>query len=157
MRAYRLTPKAHQATAFTGEGARLAGGRLNHKGTRVVYCSESRALAAMEMFVNLDPGLAPSDLAFIAVDVPDPLIATLDITALPTGWRGYPAPDAVKDIGTEWVNAGTAAALLVPSVVMPEEKNLLLNPEHPDFGRVKIGKPSKFTFDGRMWKGKPPT
>ncbi|MFI5306867.1 MAG: RES family NAD+ phosphorylase [Polyangiales bacterium] len=66
-------------------GARLAGGRSNHEGTRVVYCSESRALAAMEMFVNLDPGFAPSHLVFIAVDVPDALITTLDIAKLPAG------------------------------------------------------------------------
>jgi RES domain-containing protein len=155
MRAYRLTPKAHQATAFTGEGARLAGGRFNHKGTRVVYCSESRALAALEMFVNLDPGFAPSDLVFIAVDVPDALITTLDIAKLPAGWRDYPAPDAVKDMGTAWVTAATSAALLVPSAVMPEEKSLLLSPEHPDLRRVKIGKPSKFTFGRRMWKPTP--
>jgi len=152
MRAYRLSSKAHRATAFTGEGARLAGGRWNHKGTRIVYCSESRALAAMELFVNLDPALAPPELMFIAVDVPDGIITTVGIAALPSRWRDYPAPDAVKDIGTNWVNAGTSAALLVPSVVMPEEKNLLLNPDHADFGRVKIGKPTKFAFDRRMWK-----
>jgi RES domain-containing protein len=105
MRVYRLSGKAHRATAFTGEDARLAGGRWNHKGTRVVYCSESRALAAMELFVNLDPSLTPPELVFIAVDVPDGIITRLDIAALPSGWRAYPAPDAVKDIGTEWINA----------------------------------------------------
>jgi RES domain-containing protein len=120
-----------------------------------VYCSESRALAAMELFVNLDPVLAPPELVFIPVDVPEDIIMTLDVTTLPSGWRTYPAPDSVKDIGTEWATAGTSAALLVPSAVMPEERNLLLNPKHADFRRVKIGKPSKFTFDGRMWKGKP--
>jgi len=152
MRAYRLANKAHRATAFTGEGARLAGGRFNHKGTRIVYCSESRALAAMELFVNLDPSLSPPDLVFIAVDVPDDIVEQVELTALPSGWRRYPAPDAVKDIGTAWTKAGSSTALLVPSAVMPEEKNLLLNPEHADFARVKIGRPIKFTFDDRMWK-----
>ena len=106
----------------------------------------------MELFVNLDPALAPPALVFIAVDVPDRMIATVDIASLPSGWRDYPALDAVKDIGTAWLKAGTSAALLVPSAVMPEEKNLLLSPEHADFRRVKIGKPIKFTFDGRMSK-----
>jgi len=152
MRAYRLSSKAHQAKAFTGEGARLAGGRWNHKGTRVVYCSESRALAAIELFVNLDPALAPAALVLIAIDVPDSIITEVDVATLPSDWRAYPAPDAVKDVGSEWAKEGTSAGLLVPSAVMPEEKNLLLNPEHPDFARVKIGKPSKFTFDSRMWK-----
>jgi RES domain-containing protein len=120
-----------------------------------VDCSDSRALAAMELLVNLDPGLAPPELLFIAVDVPDGIITTVDIARLPSGWRAYPAPDAVKDIGTEWLKAGTSAALLVPSAVMPDERNLLLNPEHAKFRRVKIGKPSKFTFDGRIFKSKP--
>lgn len=153
MRVYRLSSKAHQAAAFSGEGARLAGGRWNHKGNRVVYCSESRALAAMEMFVNLDSSLAPSELVFIAVDVPDDIITVVKLADLPSNWKDYPAPDDVKDIGTEWIVKKTSAALVVPSVVMPEESNLLVNPEHADFGRIKIGKPTKFTFDGRIWKG----
>ncbi|HEX7478056.1 MAG TPA: RES family NAD+ phosphorylase [Polyangiales bacterium] len=138
MRVYRLSSKAHQATAFKGEGARLAGGRWNHKGKRVVYCSESRALAAMESFVNLDPSLAPPELVFIAVDVPDTLITAVKIADLPANWRDYPAPDAVKDIGTDWIAKQTSAALVVPSVVMPDERNVVLNPEHTDFGRIKI-------------------
>jgi RES domain-containing protein len=153
MRVYRLSSKAHQAAAFSGEGARLAGGRWNHKGNRVVYCSESRALAAMEMFVNLDSSLAPSELVFIAVDVPDDIITVVKLADLPSNWKDYPAPDDVKDIGIEWIVKKTSAALVVPSVVMPEESNLLVNPEHADFGRIKIGKPTKFTFDGRIWKG----
>jgi RES domain-containing protein len=152
MRAYRLASKAHQATAFNGEGARLAGGRWNHKGKRVVYCSESRALAAMELFVNLDPSLAPPELVFIGVDVPDDVITVVAQADLPSNWNDYPAPDDVRDIGTDWITKKTSAALVVPSVVMPEERNVLLNPEHTDFGRIKIGKASQFRFDGRMWK-----
>lgn len=155
MRVYRLSSKAHRATAFNGEGARLAGGRWNHKGKRVVYCSESRALAAMELFVNLDPSLAPPELVFIAVDVPEDMITVVKLADLPSNWNDYPAPDDVKDVGTEWIAKKASAALVVPSVVMPEERNLLLNPEHADIGRIKIGKPIKFTFDGRMWKGSP--
>jgi RES domain-containing protein len=155
MRVYRLSLKAHRATAFNGEGARLAGGRWNHKGQRVVYCSESRALAALELFVNLDPSLAPPELVFIAVDVPDDMITVVKLADLPSNWNEYPAPDDVKDIGTEWIVKKTSAALVVPSVVMPEESNLLLNPEHADFVRIKISKPTKFTFDGRIWRGTP--
>lgn len=151
MRAYRLSNKAHQATAFSGEGARLAGGRWNHKGKRMVYCSESRALAAMELFVNLDATLTPPDLVFIPVDVPDELIIEL-AAKLPPQWRSYPAPDALKSIGSDWVDTQTSVGLLVPSAVVPEERNLLLNPQHPDFRRVKIGKSAKFVLDQRMWK-----
>lgn len=145
----------HRATAFNGEGARLAGGRWNHKGNRVVYCSETRALAAMELFVNLDPNMAPPDLVFIGADVPDDLVTVVKIADLPSNWRDYPAPDEAKDVGTEWITKKTSAALAVPSALMPDERNLLLNPEHADFVRIKIGKPSRFTFDPRMWKSAP--
>jgi RES domain-containing protein len=60
----------------------------------------------------------------------------------------------VKDIGTEWTERKSWTALLVSSVVMPDEHNVLLNPEHADFSRIMIGKPSKFMFDARMWKGR---
>ena len=63
----------------------------------------SRALAAMELFVNLDPGLAPPELVFIAVDIPDDMITVVKLADLPSNWNDYPAPDDVKDIGTEWV------------------------------------------------------
>jgi RES domain-containing protein len=154
MRAFRLSPKAHQTTAFSGEGARLAGGRWNHKGQRMVYCSESRALAALEYFVNLDLALGPPRLVFIQVQVPDGLIAELDMSVLPADWRTYPAPDSVKDIGSSWIERAESAALLVPSTVMPEERNLLLNPEHEDFRRIEIAKPRAFAFDARMWTGR---
>jgi RES domain-containing protein len=150
MRAFRFSPKVQPATAFSGEGARLAGGRWNHKGERIVYCSESRALAAMEYFVNVDFSVATLELVFVAVDVPADLITAVDIETLPAGWRSYPAPDALKDIGAAWVRKGKTAALLVPSAVIPEEHNLLLNPEHAAFSRIKIGKAQKFSFAARL-------
>jgi len=121
----------------------------------MVYCSESRALAAMELFVNLDPRLAPSNLVFITADVPDDVITAIARASLPANWHHYPAPDAIKDIGTEWLDRRSSAALLVPSAIVPEEHNLLLNPEHADFARIALGQPSEFNFDGRMWKGTP--
>src|SRR5262245_31675414 len=111
MRVFRLSPKVHQSSAFSGEGARLAGGRWNHKGKRMVYCSESRALAALEYFVNLDLALAPPQLVFIEAQVPDDLFAEVNVKDLPTDWRTYPAPDSVKDVGSSWIDRAESVAL----------------------------------------------
>ena len=92
MQAYRLTAKKYEATAFSGEGARLAGGRWNPKGRRMVYCSESRALAGLELFVNLDPGVMPGDLVVIPVEVPDSLITEVPGSSLPPDWQQYRIP-----------------------------------------------------------------
>lgn len=118
----------------------------------MVYCSESRALAAMELFVHLDPGEVPPDLVFIPVDVPSDLIVKVSPAHLPPGRRSYPAPDATRTLGSRWVARERSAALSVPSAVVPEERNLLLNPGHPDFHRIKTGKAVRFTFDRRLWK-----
>jgi RES domain-containing protein len=155
MRVHRLSPKVHVRTAFTGDGGRFTAGRWNHRGHLVVYCSESRALAALEFFVNLDPSVAPADLAFIAADVPDELVTDFKREDLPSNWLDYPAPDSLREIGTEWLTRKSSAALRVPSAVIPEEHNILLNPRHADFGLIQIGTPAKFRFDPRMWKHTP--
>ncbi len=152
MRAYRLTSKVHQASALNGDGALLIGGRWHRKGQRVVHCSESRALAAIEFFVNLDPSLAPLELVCLAVNVPDDEVSVLDLAALPSNWRDYPAPEAVTEVGSQWIEKKVSAALVVPSAVLPDERNVLLNPTHTAFGRVKVDEATRFTFDDRMWK-----
>jgi RES domain-containing protein len=149
LQVFRVSLKAHFGTAFTGDGARLAGGRWNHKGRGVVYCSSSRALAAMEYLINVDWVTAPIEFFLVTVDVPSDVIMAVDIAALPTDWTSYPAPDAVKNIGTTWFDQYKSAALLVPSAVIAEENNLLINPEHPDFQRIRIGRSSTFTFRTR--------
>jgi len=151
VRVWRLCRKRH--AAFDGEGARLAGGRWNRRGTPVVYCSATLSLAVLEYFVNLPGGLAPPDLVSIAADVPDALSSeSLEAGALPRNWRRYPAPEALAELGTRWVREGKTAVLAVPSVVVPQERNYLLNPAHADFKRVLVGKPDPFSLDLRMWK-----
>ena len=151
MTVWRLCRKRH--AAFDGEGARLAGGRWNRRGTPVVYCSATLSLAVLEYFVNLPGGLAPPDLVSIAADVPDALSSeSLEARALPRNWRRYPAPEALAELGTRWVREGKTAVLAVPSVVVPQERNYLLNPAHADFKRVLVGKPDPFSLDLRMWK-----
>ena len=150
---WRITSARYAERALDGEGARLYGGRWNHPGTAVVYCSATLSLAALEYFVHLEPELAPPDLVTIAADLPAGLpLETLEIEALPPDWRIYPAPEKLKDLGTGWVRSGRTAVLLVPSAVIPPEMNVLLNPAHSDFAKIRSREAQPFSFDPRMWK-----
>lgn len=149
---WRITSARYAGRAFDGEGARLYGGRWNHPGTALVYCSSTLSLAALEYFVHLEPELAP-DLVAVAADLPAELsMETLGIEALPPDWRTYPAPEKLKDLGTGWTRSGRTAVLLVPSVIIPHEMNVLLNPAHPGFVKIRLQEAQRFSFDPRMWK-----
>lgn len=151
--AWRITSGRFAATAFDGEGARRYGGRWNHPGTAVVYCSATLSLAALETFVHLEPALAPSGLVSIAAEIPSDLaIEVLDIAGLPSDWRTYPAPERLRDLGSAWARSGRTAVLSVPSSVIPHERNFLFSPAHPDFSRIHVGPAEPFSFDPRMWK-----
>jgi RES domain-containing protein len=82
----------------------------------------------------------------VTVEIPDRLVRAVDHAALPSNWRSYPGPEALKDIGTEWIQKRSSAVLKVPSAAIPEEHNLVLNVDHIDFGRIKVGPPSSFIF-----------
>jgi RES domain-containing protein len=151
VRVWRICYRRHRR--FNGEGARLYGGRWNHPGTAVVYTSGSLSLSALELFVHIDLDVFPTELVAIPVDVPDNIgVDTVKLASLPKNWRRYPAPEALKDIGTTWAAKGATAILAVPSAVIPEERNYLLNPAHRDFKRIRIGKPMPFRFEPRMGK-----
>ncbi len=119
----------------------------------IVYTSATLSLAALEYLVHLDPPRAPADLVAVPADIPD-AVARREVTAaaLPPKWRAYPAPEALADLGTAWARAGTSAVLMVPSVIVPQERNFLLNPAHPDFRRIRLGRPEPFSFDPRLWQ-----
>lgn len=149
--AWRLVKAKYADTAFSGMGARLAGGRWNHPGTAVVYVSTTMALAVLELFVHLDRrSRASLRLVGIPVRIPDELVAVRP--DLPRGWRAEPPPTGTKDLGTAWVRAGSSCALRVPSAVVPIEDNLMLDPAHPDFPKIEIGTPEPYSLDPRLWK-----
>jgi RES domain-containing protein len=151
VRVWRIATAAH--TAFDGEGARRYGSRWTSRGVRAVFTSATLSLAALERFVHVDPELEPDDLVAIAVDIEARVpIHAVAVADLPADWRTYPAPATLAEIGDRWVRESRAAVLSVPSVVIPDERNFVLNPLHSDFARVVIGAAEPFSFDPRMWK-----
>jgi RES domain-containing protein len=153
MRVWRIASATH--ADFDGEGARRHGSRWTPRGLPAVYTSATLSLAALERFVHADPDLEPDDLVATSVDVPDDVaVGSVEITDLPPNWREYPSPEALQAIGAAWVQRAASAVLSVPSVVIPHERNYILNPVHPDFGRLAIGKAEAFSFDPRMWKAR---
>ncbi|MGH2620874.1 MAG: RES family NAD+ phosphorylase, partial [Anaerolineales bacterium] len=153
VRVWRICRRRY--AAFDGEGARLYQRRWNQRGTRIVYTSESLSLAALEYFVNLDTDLTPDDLVSIAAEVPDQLpVHRVAVADLPDDWQSFPAPAALQELGTTWASQAATAVLAIPSAVIPQEWNYLLNPAHPDFRRIRIHKPQAFFLDPRLWKRK---
>jgi RES domain-containing protein len=148
--AWRITQRDFAASVFTGEGARLYGGRWNSPGVAIVYTAESRALAALEILVHLEsPQLLESYLLF-EVTFDESLVQELDRRNLPADWRRSPAPASTRAIGDIWAASADSPILLVPSTLISGEANFLLNPTHPNFAELEISAPEPFTFDPRL-------
>jgi RES domain-containing protein len=117
----------------------------------VVYTSSALSLAVLELLVHTDPDLVPGDLYAFEIEVPGSLTAhLLDIAALPTNWRDIPSHPACRALGDDWVQQRKHALLGVPSAIVPEELNYLINPAHPDAGRIKVARSRAFSFDERL-------
>jgi RES domain-containing protein len=147
---WRLCAAKYGASAFSGEGARLYGGRWSPAGIPVVYAAESRALAVVEVLANVDDAETLFDVAwvFVSAEIPEPLIEKP--SRFPDLWRQFPHPIETQTVGAEWARSERSVALRLPSAVVPGEFNYLLNPTHPDFKRVKMGRPEPFNFDPRL-------
>ncbi len=148
-RAWRIVKEKHARTAFDGEGAWLFGGRWNSPGTRVIYTSATLSLAVLESLVHLNPPVAFPYVA-IPVEFDGSLVEVLSSATLPADWTEEPPPLSTMTRGDLWVKESRSAVLELPSVVIPAEPNFLLNPAHPDFRKIRIGKPVPFSFDRRL-------
>lgn len=134
-----------------GEGARLYGGRWNSEGYPVVYAASSAPLALLESLVHIEVEDLPTDLVLMEIDVPDDVgVTEVQLDQLPGDWKSVPDhPECVR-LGDEWVARSDTLVLAVPSAVMSRERNLLLNPQHPDMDRVKVSGTEPFAFDPRL-------
>ena len=151
MRLWRIASAAH--AAFDGEGARRYGSRWTRRGLAVVFASATLSLAALERFVHADPDLEPIDLVALSIEIAERVaVETVEIDDLPANWRTYPAPSSLGAIGERWLRAARTAVLSVPSVVIPHERNFLLNPVHAEFAKLAVRSTEPFSFDPRMWK-----
>ena len=156
MRIWRLCREPYAAEAFSGEGARRFAGRWNSRGVPMVYASTSLALAAIELFVHLEPGQAPGDLVYISAILPEGEPArTLQPADLPPAWWTddvAAGAATTRDLGDAWISSRSSLALLVPSVPIRAEWNVLLNPLHPRMGELQIDPQQPFVFDARMFQ-----
>ncbi len=151
MQVWRLCRTPFAPSAFDGEGAKLYGGRWNHKGQPMVYCSATLSLAVLEVLAHHRAPIPPQDFAAIPATTPPGLkIEPIHIADLPTDWRDDPAPVRLQEIGSDWLRSLSSLVLAVPSVIVPSEFNYLINPRHADFAWLTISPPQPFPFDPRF-------
>ena len=142
----------YEAHDLSGEGAEKSGGRWNRTGTPMVYCSVSRALACLETLVHLAKHPLPLNRYLVQITVSATAWAAaeeVDGAAL-VGWDAEPAGKASLDWGTAWINGASTLLARVPSVVVPEEFNVLVNPAHADIATAKAVKVRKWLYDARL-------
>ena len=119
----------------------------------VVYTATTRALACLETMVHVNAGGLPLNRYLVEIDAPDALLAAairFEAAALPAGWDDQPETQASVAIGTAWLRGGASALMLAPSVIVPEEFNVLINPAHPDSAKVTARKVRPWTYDPRL-------
>ena len=148
--AWRIVHQDYADTAFTGEGARITGGRWNSEGMSMVYTAGTLSLALLEMIVHLEVKETLKYFKAIQIAFDNSLVRSISINVLPLTWNIIPPSTLTKTIGDEWLRQSATPALCVPSAVVPNELNYLLNPHHPDFSKIKIGGQIDLPADARI-------
>ena len=148
--AWRLS-KARYAGDLTGQGAARDGQRWNQAGQRAVYLGMTAEITVLEVLVHLN-GVLSAPLVLCCYEVPNKpgLIKETDPTALPEDWNAIPHSQASAAFGADWLRAGLQLGLMLPSVVVPQARNLLLNPLHPDMAQVALVHQEPFRLDQRL-------
>lgn len=152
--AWRIVKRKLASEAFSGEGARLYGGRWNSPGVRMVYTAESRSLAALEILVHLESLELLSQYVVFEVSFDASLVTRIQEGNLPPDWQAEPAPSELRAIGDSWAASRASAVLQVPSAIIPSESLFLLNPLHKDFSKLAIGQPLPIRIDPRLLRKK---
>jgi RES domain-containing protein len=146
----------YTADDLTGTGAKISGGRWNRKGVAMLYTSSSAALACLETVVHLGASVLPLNRYLVRLEIPEDVferrqrLQDLAPAKQAVGWDAEPPGRVSLDIGSGWFAANSSAILEVPSVIILEESNFLLNPEHPDVARIVTEKQRRFEYDRRL-------
>lgn len=152
MECYRLT-RAKYSSTLSGKGATIKGARWNSVGVEMIYTSMNRSLAMAEVAVHFTLATLPDDYVMITIFIPDDIpLQKLNIRDLPEGWNSFPHPISTQKIGDKFVADHKYCILQIPSVVTRGDFNLLINPNHPDFIKIKILTVEKFPFDKRIFR-----
>lgn len=133
---YRIVKSKWTSTAFNGDGARLYGGRWNNVGNSAVYVTGSESLAILEVLVHLKNTKLLDEYVLFSMEIDEADILMLDDENLPSNWNEEPAPAETAEIGDQWLKGGSSLALSLPSVIVPRERNYLLNPKHEKFEQL---------------------
>jgi RES domain-containing protein len=143
---------SYSAIDLTGSGAKVFGGRWTPPGTALLYCADNIALACLETFVHFHTGGLPLNRYLVRIEIPD---ATWDAATRLTahtaaiGWDAMPTGMASLDAGDAWAASASSALLVVPSVMVPEQVNILINPMHPEAKAITASKVRKWNYDPR--------
>ncbi len=146
---YRVGKTSHAAD-LSGEGARLNGGRWNHKMIACIYTSESRALAVLEYTMNVNINDIPRALSITTFEISGHSIHEPKEAGLPGNWKEVPAPSSTKDFGSALLKATETLIIKLPSTAIPQEYNYILNPAHPAAKSIKIIDISDFIYPVRI-------
>ncbi|MEO7446360.1 MAG: RES family NAD+ phosphorylase [Ferruginibacter sp.] len=152
MEAFRLSREKFAST-LSGKGAALKGARWNSIGVELIYTASNRSLAMAEVAVHFTLATLPEDYVMVTIYIPEDVsLQKLKVSKLPADWNTFPHPSTTQVIGDQFVADNKFCLLQIPSAVTQGDFNLLINPNHPDFKRIKIIATDKFPFDKRIFK-----
>jgi len=148
---WRLCSNTFIDSALSGEGARKKGNRWNHPGTPIVYSADSLSLAMLESLVHFDVEDIPDNYMQVKIFIPDNAsVSRITSTELGLDWNKGNNRQQLKNIGTQWAKNKESLILIVPSVIVPDENNYIINPLHQEITSVTIQEIKEFTFDSRL-------
>ena len=151
MEVFRLSREKY-ATPLSGKGSAIKGARWNSIGIELIYTANNRSLAMAEVAVHFTLATLPGDYMMMTITIPDNIVTKqIQEADLPTDWKEFPHPGSTQKVGDDFVAENKYCVLMVPSVVTQGDFNVLINPNHKDFSRIRITKIEKFPFDKRIF------
>lgn len=149
---YRIT-KEKYVFSFNGKGAAKFGNRWNSKGTEVIYCAESSALAFAELSVYLNVTMASTEYVMLIIEVQKHVkIKEISKFTLPENWSNYPHLKNTQIIGDEFVQDNEFAIMKVPSAIVQGNSNYVINPNHKNFKDIEVVETQSFPIDSRFFR-----